>query len=145
MTTTSQLQHRVRGFTLIEVLITLAIVAILTAIAVPNYSEYVRRSHRSNARTALLAAAQWMERAATAGGAYPLTVAIPAGFQGNLVEGGRYRVAGVSDGATFSFTATPELGTPQIADKCGTFALDQAGRKTVGGVATLTALECWTK
>ena len=57
------------GFTLIEVMIVVAIVAILSAIALPSYTEYIRRSHRADARAGLLQAQQWLERAATATGA----------------------------------------------------------------------------
>ena len=59
------------GFTLIEVMIVVAIVAILSAVALPSYSEYIRRGHRAEARASLLQAQQYMERAATATGLYP--------------------------------------------------------------------------
>lgn len=136
---------RLGGFTLIEVLIAVAIVSILAAVAIPAYSEFVMRSHRSNARTALVGAAQWMERAATAQGAYPATADISTGITG-LVEGGRYRVTGTVslDRTTFVFTAAPEAGTPQTADKCGTFVIDNTGLKSVSG-ASLTAIECWAR
>ena len=127
-----------RGFTLIELMITVAIVAILTAIAYPSYNEYVLRSHRSNARNGLVGASAWMERAATAKGAYP--AAVPSGF--STVEGGRYTVTWVSTEQTYTFTATP-FGA-QAADKCGTLIIDQAGRRTVSG-ASLTADECWSR
>ena len=54
------------GFTLIELMIVVAIVGILSAVAYPSYTEYVRRGHRADARAGLLQAQQWLERAATA-------------------------------------------------------------------------------
>lgn len=54
------------GFSLIELLKAVTILAILAAIALPNYQHYIQRSHRSQARAALLHTAQWMERVATA-------------------------------------------------------------------------------
>ena len=59
------------GFTLIELMIVVAIVGILSAIAYPSYAEYIRRGHRADARAGLLQAQQWMERAATASTALP--------------------------------------------------------------------------
>ena len=51
-----------RGITLIELLIAVTVVGILTAIAVPSYSEYTRRAARSDAQLTLQAAATWLER-----------------------------------------------------------------------------------
>ena len=58
------------GFTLIELMITVAVVAILAAIAYPSYTGYVQRARRTDAKTVLLEAAQFMERVYTERGAY---------------------------------------------------------------------------
>lgn len=80
MATQARKARLASGFTLIELMITVAVVAILAAVAMPSYTEHIMRSHRSNARTTLLGAAQWMERAATVRGSYPRPVASPAAY-----------------------------------------------------------------
>lgn len=137
--------HRFHGFTLVEVMIAVAIVAILTAVALPNYTAYVQRAHRSNAKAALLQTAQFMERAATANGTYPLTAAVPTSVL--AVEGGRYAVTLVSaDGATFTATAARVSGSGQANDACGDFRIDQAGARTIlNASAGKTAADCWNR
>ena len=134
--------HRENGFTLIELMIVVAIIGILVGIALPSYSEYVKRSHRANARNTLIQASQWMERAATSTGSYPVTASVAASIL--TVEGGRYTATVTSDGAIYTLTATRATGSAQADDKCGDFVLDQANRRTIiNGASGMTATECW--
>ena len=134
------MKYQQKGFTLIEVMIVVAVIGILSAIAMPSYNEYIRRGHRAEARAGLLQAAQWMERAATATGTYPLTAAFPDTLK--TIESKRYAISLASvGGAAFTLTATPALG--QVGDKCGNLTLNHTGVRGASGTAPVT--DCWNK
>ena len=139
-----------QGFTLIELMIVVAVVAILSTIAYPSYTEYVRRGHRAEARAGLLQAQQWLERAATATGTYPASSAFPANLK--KVPGDRYEITlesptgGVATdlGRTYTLTAKPQGA--QVGDRCGAFTVTHTGLRGAKGVTSGDIVrDCWGK
>jgi type IV pilus assembly protein PilE len=129
--------RRSGGFTLIEVVVVMAIVAILAAIAIPNYAAYIARGHRSEARMTLTQAAQWMERWRTQSGGY-LNPPLPPALQQSPASGNViYNIAVASTAGAYILTATPT--GPMANDECGALTLDQTGQRTAAGNMQL----CW--
>ena len=145
---TCQAQPHERGFTLIEVMIVVAIVAVLAAIAVPSYSEYIRRGHRADARAGLLQAQQWLERASTATGVYPTTLPTSLTWSSDATK--RYTISfkNGNTNAAYTLTATPRNPGPQAGDKCGIYELSNAGVRGANGKQSGDSgydTDCWGK
>jgi type IV pilus assembly protein PilE len=129
-----------KGFTLIEMLIALACVALLASLAWPSYQNLILRSQRAQARASLLQAAHWLERAASANGSYPLTADVPASVL--QIDGQRYKMSVTCSAQSYTLSATP-VGT-QTADACGTLTVNHLGVRSVQG-ASQTAAQCWSR
>jgi len=128
---------KTRGFTLIELMITVAVVAIIAAIAYPSYQEQIRKTRRSDAKAALMNAAAIMERHYTQFGQYGGAVTIPPNSPEQFYT---IAVTGTIAGSqVFSITAT--RAGQQANDKCGDFAINQAQAKSVAN-GSLTAADC---
>ena len=133
-----KMQRLTRGFTLIELMITLLVISILAAIAYPNYTESVRKSRRGQAQADMAELAQNLERWNTVNSTY-VGYAVPARLQRSPQQGPVFYTLGVARTATtFTITATP-AGT-HTGDRCGNLSVNQSGTKGVTGESVAF---CW--
>lgn len=116
------------GFTLIELMITVAVVGILAAIALPSYSSYIARSKRAEARTEVLKAEGWLERYYTENNRYSNTATATttnptafAGIFGSIPKTGTayYTISLAVTASGYTITATP-TGS-MTGDSCGNY------------------------
>lgn len=137
--------ERMRGFSLIELLIVMGIAAILAALASQSYSRYVLRSHRTDAHHTLMAIAQAQERWYATYNRYTDDLSKLGYADAALSPNGYYEMAMSvmdDDGQGFIATATP-VG-PQRNDVCGSLSIDHAGRKLPGrDSGANTNGNCW--
>ena len=135
------------GFTLVELIVVIAIIGILTAIALPSYTEYVRRGHRAEARTQLLESAQFMQRFYSANDRYDMDrsgaeVALPVGLQSAPASGTARYTFSLNAISTTGYTLQAVPVGSMSGDKCGTFTLNSVGRRDLLS-ATETLENCW--
>lgn len=141
-----------RGFTLIEVMIVLAIVGVLLAVALPSYTSYVARANRADARGQMLQVSQYMQRFYAANDRFDRDRAntdntagdlIPANLKRSPADGTQlYGLTVQATAVAFTVTAVPLAGTKMAGDPCGSLTLTSTGVRGVDG-ATLSRDECW--
>jgi type IV pilus assembly protein PilE len=150
--------RRSRGFTLLELVVTMVIAAILAAIAIPAYSSYVLKSHRTDAKTALTDMASLEERYFSTQNTYTATpsqlgygaVAVPF-----PVGNGYYNITALTVTVATPPPNTTSAGTPatytitataignQTKDTCTTFTINSQGVQSATGSDPNANTDCW--
>jgi len=127
------------GFTLIELMIVVAIMGILAMVAAGYFGDSVIKANRTEARSALTAAAGSLEKCRSLYGAYnsaSCNVALPL-----VTDSNYYSVSAALNSVTFTLTATPVAGETQAKDAdCTTFTLTNTGIKSATGA---DSADCW--
>jgi type IV pilus assembly protein PilE len=130
------------GFTLIELVIAMLVFAILTAIAVPSFSAYTQRAHRSDATRTMTVDAQALERCYSQAFTYVGCAQVPGTATTPL---GYYSVSATLTANSYTLTAVPVSPGPQTSDSaCQTFGLNNAGTQTaLDGGGNSNTQTCW--
>jgi type IV pilus assembly protein PilE len=126
-----------RGFTLIEIMIVIAIIGIVITIGYPSLTEYVKKGRRADAVGLLTDQAQILERFYSKNNLY-------TGVTGLSTGNDFYTITPTITDQTFLVTAVRKAGTAMATDKCGDFTITNTGvRSMVNATAGLATKDCW--
>lgn len=147
---------KVQGFTLIELMVVMAIVGIISAFAIPSYSEYVRRGKRAEAKATLSSAQSALEKCFQLNRTYFHSPTTPCTISETLAGGGlpterknyvikfSNNLPSATNKTAYTLLATRT--SSMVNDKCGDFTIDQIGNKGIlNNDANATLATCWDK
>ncbi|MBI4937843.1 MAG: type IV pilin protein [Nitrosomonadales bacterium] len=132
-----------RGFTLIELMIVVAIVGILALIAVPSYRQYVVKANRAAAESFIMSVTNKQEQYMLDARQYAATLAL-LGMAAPEDVSKNYNITITNIGATpptYTITAVPAGSQAASDTRCGSVSINQAGTKGITGTGTVA--ECW--
>lgn len=141
------MKARLRGFSLIELMVAVAIVGILAAVALPSYQEYIRKARRADAQTFMMEVASRQQHFLVDRRAYAISITDPPSSNGlglavpaNISDYYDIALNPATDNTakppTYTVEAKPKGN--QVNEKCGTLTINQTGSKTASGTGS-----CW--
>ncbi len=131
-------QFRQAGFTLMEAMIVVGLLAIAVSLAIPSYSAYVIRTHRTEAIETLMATAACQERLYIRNNAYDAD-----SCEGNSPNG-YYAISVTTSNSNQNFVATAAPQGGQTEDSCGSLTITDIGVKQAAGEGGDFAQRCWS-
>jgi type IV pilus assembly protein PilE len=121
-----------RGFTLLELMIAVAIIGILVTIALPSYLKYVQQSRRTSATSALLDLASRQAKYYSTNNAYATTFT-NLGYASTAIPSATQNYYNLTISTTMPYTITATAVGAQASDSCQTYTLDVTGLKGYTG------------
>ena len=133
--------HVANGFTLIELMVAVAILGILVSVALPSYQKYIVKSRRAEAMAELSKAQTTLERCYAANFTYAGTCSPPAS---TTTPNGFYTITSTGSATTYTFTATAS-GIQAADTSCFTMSIDQASQKSAADTGGTPQPQCWNR